>query len=486
MIIKSKKEDIASYLEDTSNLKGSASKLYIPSDKQELIELTKELNGEKAPFTVVSGRTGTTGGCVCLGGALISLENLTKIIDIDKEKKTARIEAGLSLESLRNETKKFNLHLAATPTEPLAFIGGAISTCASGVRGFGCGSIRSYVKSISIVLAAGQDLKINRGQYFAKKREFDFFLSDRHFNFSLPSYNMPDVKSQAGYCVHDNMDLIDLFIGSEGTLGVITDCQVALSDISPYLFDGLVFFLKEDDALGFIDTVKDLKNKDKLNPVSLEFFDAFALELLRGEYSFVPKAQAAVYFEQEALSSREFDLLLSKWADLIETHRGLFDKSIIADTEQLRRRIFDFRHALPQKINEILRQSRQVKAAADISVPKESFRKMYEFYKVKAKESGLNYLNFGHIGESHLHFNFLPKNDSESSKAKDYLKLFCEKAVSLGGTVSAEHGIGKVKKPYLKLMYSEDEIKQMAALKKYFDPNCLLGLDNIFDKEYLL
>ena len=110
---------------------------------------------------------------------------------------------------------------------------------------------------------------------------------------------------------------------------------------------------------------------------------------------------------------------------------------------------------------------------------------MYAYYKEVAKKAKLNYVNFGHIGESHLHFNFLPQNNSESQAAQKYLTELCRMAVSLSGTVSAEHGIGKLKKPYLKLMYSADEIKQMAALKKYFDPQRLLGLDNIFDRELL-
>ncbi len=111
---------------------------------------------------------------------------------------------------------------------------------------------------------------------------------------------------------------------------------------------------------------------------------------------------------------------------------------------------------------------------------------MYGYYKRNGDDSGIRYVNFGHIGESHLHFNFLPRNEEESLKAREYLMMFCRKAVSLRGTVSAEHGIGKLKKEYLKLMYSVREIRQMALLKKYFDPYCLMGLDNIFDQCLLL
>ena len=92
---------------------------------------------------------------------------------------------------------------------------------------------------------------------------------------------------------------------------------------------------------------------------------------------------------------------------------------------------------------------------------------------------------FGHIGESHLHFNFLPRTSEQSQQAQQALAQLCRKAVSLKGTVSAEHGIGKIKKPYLALMYGPAHIQEMVRLKKYFDPHCLLGLDTLFDRELL-
>ncbi|MFA5271568.1 MAG: FAD-linked oxidase C-terminal domain-containing protein, partial [Candidatus Omnitrophota bacterium] len=173
-------------------------------------------------------------------------------------------------------------------------------------------------------------------------------------------------------------------------------------------------------------------------------------------------------------------------AGLIEEAGALMDKSLLADTPKEREKIFEFRHRLPQAINEYLRRYKQLKTAVDCAVPPKVFMDMYNFYKAKAEESGIDYVNFGHIGEDHLHFNFLPKSDEESIRAKKYMELFCKNAVSLGGTVSAEHGIGKIKKNYLKIMYSAEQIKEMAYLKKYFDPTCLMGLDNIFEKEILL
>ncbi len=485
MIVKDKKEDLLTYLEDTSNCSGEASLLYLPQSREEVSSCISELTAKKIPFTASAGRTGTTGGCVPGQGAIISLENLDKIMAVDKEKQTIRLESGVSLENLEKEANKFNLTLRTSPTESLALIGGAIATSASGVRGFGYGGIRNYLAEIEVCLTSGEILTVKRGEIFARGRAFDFRLGGRRFKFKLPAYNMPECKHQAGYWVKDNLDLIDLFIGSEGTLGVITSAVVYLQAVPFSIFDGLTFFPREGSALRFIEKIKELKAQGVIQPASLEFFDQNSLKLLKHEYSFIPPAAAAVYFEQEAEEKAAGDVLLERWAALIEESGALSAQSILADTPREREKVFSFRHKLPQMINEWLRQTGQVKTASDIAVPAGRFSEIYRFYREKAEAAGMDYVNFGHIGENHLHFNFLPHNTEESQSARKYLREFYGKAVSLGGTISAEHGIGKIKKPYLKIMYSQDEIRQMAAVKKCFDPHCLLGLDNIFDKELL-
>ena len=145
----------------------------------------------------------------------------------------------------------------------------------------------------------------------------------------------------------------------------------------------------------------------------------------------------------------------------------------------------EFRHKLPQIINEFLRENKTSKMATDIAVPDDKFREMYSFYKKIGKKSGMKYVNFGHIGQNHLHFNFLPSNYQESERMRPFVIAIIEKAISFGGTISAEHGIGKIKKEYLEMLYGQEHVKQMANLKKVFDPACILNLDNIFDRKYL-
>ncbi|MFA6282280.1 MAG: FAD-binding oxidoreductase, partial [Candidatus Omnitrophota bacterium] len=414
MIIKTKKDEFESYLEDTSNLYGSASSLYIVKSKDELVSLIRDFNKHKTLFTLSAGRTGTTGGCVPLEGVIISIEQLKSIIEIDKNNKTVHLEAGVTFKELEESITKCNLALRASPTESLAFVGGAISTCASGVRGFGYGSIRNYISEIEVVMPTGEIIVIKRGNVFSKARLFDFEAKGKKIKFRLPSYITPKIKSQSGYFVHDNMDLIDLFIGSEGTLGVVASAKINLQESPANVFDGLIFFKKETESLEFIAKIKSLKEKKALKPTSLEFFDKNSLGMLKEEYSFVPDAVCAVYFEQSVEAQDNLNTLMDEWAALIEEAGAIMEKSLLADTPKEREKIFEFRHRLPQAINEYLRSYKQLKTAVDCAVPDKAFADMYDFYKEKAKESGIHYVNFGHIGEDHLHFNFLPKNNEEA------------------------------------------------------------------------
>lgn len=485
MIVKKNKEQFQSYLEDTSNIEGKADVLYIPEGQSKIQEVLKKASEAKTPVTFSGGGTGTTGGRVPLGGAVISLEKLNKIINIDAEKGLACVQAGVLLDVLEKELNKKKLTLRAGPTEPLACVGGAVSTCASGTKSFKYSSIRDYVQFLKVILSTGEILEIKRGQIYAESKKFDFILNGKRFKFTLPSYTSPLVKSSAGYFVKDNMDLIDLFIGNEGTLGCIVEAELKVQKMPLDYFDCIVFFDDHKDALNFIDEIKEIKKYNDFFPCSIEYFDACSLRFLKDDYSFVPGAACAVYLEQEIENENQQEEILDYWCSLIEKHNASLDKCWFAEDIKNRQKIQEFRHRLPEKINEFLKKYKQQKAATDIAVPDVHFREMYDFYEKTSRESNIDYVNFGHVGQNHLHFNFLPKTNEESEKAKGHIVEFIKKAISLEGTVSAEHGIGKIKKDYLEIMYGKKNLKEMAELKKVFDPACILGLDNMFSRELL-
>jgi len=143
-------------------------------------------------------------------------------------------------------------------------------------------------------------------------------------------------------------------------------------------------------------------------------------------------------------------------------------------------RLIDFRHKLPENINAYFKKLKITKISLDIAVPEKNLKELVGFYRRIAKESGIQTVLFGHIGENHLHFNLFPRDETEKNVAKQIYIDCIEKGLSLDGTISAEHGIGKIKYPYLRMMYGDKGINDMIKTKLSFDPRGLMGRGNLF------
>jgi D-lactate dehydrogenase (cytochrome) len=276
------------------------------------------------------------------------------------------------------------------------------------------------------------------------------------------------------------MDAMDLFIGSEGTLGVICEIEARLVPKPQGLLSGVVFFAKEADVLAFVADAK----RGAVDARALEFFDVESLNFLRQKYPEIPaEAAGAIFFEQETTDLTE-ESILNKWLALLEKHNAFAD-SWFATGEQDWAKLREFRHQLPVLMNEWFARYRQRKVSTDMAVPDEAFPGLFDLYKRTLRRSGLRYTIFGHIGDNHVHVNILPRDDDEAARARDLYVQFLKYAASVGGTLSAEHGIGKLKRDYLRLFYSDAQLREMAALKKHFDPHGILGRGNIFAEEFL-
>jgi D-lactate dehydrogenase (cytochrome) len=481
MIIKTDPDIIKSYFEDYSGLLGGhADKVILPEDEKETRDCLLEASAKKVPVTISGGGTGVTGARIPFGGWVIATERLNKIIEISEQALTATLQPGVRLSDLENELSKKGLIYLPDPTEPNAFIGGTISTNASGAKGFKYGSTRNYVKRLKVLLSTGDIIDIKRGDYFINKGQaFSLKLKNKEIKIKLPDYSMPEIKTAAGYYVKDRADFLDLFIGHEGTLGFILEADIALSKRPEGVMSFFSFFSSEDDAINFVSDAK------AYNAMSLEYMDENSLSLLRTKYPNIPKsAKGLIYFEQDYKKESE-PQLIDSWTRLLEKHKALTEDSYFADSDKERAKLKELRHALPDAVNEIVKKNKMPKVGTDIAVPDAGFREMLKFYKEKLASSGIAYLIFGHIGESHMHVNMLPGTEEEFKKSRNIYMEFARKAVAMGGTVSAEHGIGKLKHHFLEIMYGKDNLKQMALLKKSLDPSCILGLDNIFPKELL-
>ena len=406
----------------------------------------------------------------------------------------AVVQPGVTLEEINAAIKKEGLLYPPDPTEKTATIGGNVSTNAAGGRSYRFGSTRNYIRRLKIVLPSGITLNVKRGEFLADKKG-EFALPQ--ITLRLPNYNMPNVKNAAGYFSKPGMDLIDLFIGQEGTLGVVSEIEIALIPALSETFDIIAFFPGEELAVDFVLEAKsripipDPRISGSPSPGSpdsrisinfFEYFDENTLQMLKKTYSHIPDgAKAAVYIEQEITEEIE-KTYLDDWGRLLEKYQASIDNCWLGMDHAQKEELEKFRYAIPEHINELFKQYKLVKLATDIAVPTEKFKEMYDFYNIETRNQKpeLFFIKFGHIGENHLHVNLLPKTVEEKTTAKDLIMKFVRKAVSLGGTVSAEHGIGKIKHQYLKEMYGEDGIKEMMRIKKTFDPNFILGRGNIF------
>ncbi|HUR99275.1 MAG TPA: FAD-binding oxidoreductase [Pyrinomonadaceae bacterium] len=493
-------EEIQNYLTDASNMAGGhAEKLFLPETTEEIAQILRDANEQKIPVTISGARTGTVGGAVPFGGYVISMERMNTIKSIDRETMTAVVEPGVVLGDFQKAVDREGLFYPPDPTEWSCQIGGTVATNASGARSFKYGATRGFVQGLKVVLADGNTIHVSRGEAVSGDGQPIMVPTEsgRKIRVSPPTYQRPDVrKNVSGFYNKLPLDAVDLFIGSEGTLGVITEIELSLLRKPEGLFSGIVFFERENDLLAFVDAVKDAsfaatRGSDlpvtpsragaaKVDATLLEYFDDQALKFISQRFPETPAEMAgAIFFEQETTAKDE-DERFENWNALLEKHNADVDRSWFTTNDQDREKMREFRHALPVAVNEFIAKHKQRKVGTDMAVPDDKFPGFLKFYKDILGASGIDYVIFGHIGDCHLHANLLPKNADEAERARHIYGRCVAQAVMLGGTVSAEHGIGKLKAKYLNVMMGERYLNEMAELKRAFDPNGILGRGNMF------
>ncbi|MCX8056967.1 MAG: FAD-binding oxidoreductase [Ignavibacteria bacterium] len=492
MIVKKDFELIQNYLSDASNYKSTnCDALYIPETYDELIELVEWANQNKIPLTISGAGTGLVGGRVPLEGVIVSLEKFNKILELNQEQKTLRVQCFVTLNEIQNFLREYNLFYPPDPTEKNCSIGGTIATNASGARTLKYGSTRKWINSLKILLPNGEMFELKRDEIFAEGLSFNFQTnSGKIYSFKLPDFQMPKVKNAAGYFIHPDMDLIDLFIGSEGTLGIILEAELKVIEQPKDLLSLVIFFENFDNLYDFVSISRD-KNKGKeyslINPRALEFFDNKALEFLASKFNKVANKKFALWFEQEIYNSSFNDLkdkIIEQLFELISKCNGNVDEIWFAFNEKDVNEIKDFRHSISALVNEYISKNDLKKVGTDIAVPSNYFKEFYRYCCAKCEEKLINYVGYGHIGNDHLHFNMLPSDKMQNELAQKLYRDFCIKAIEMGGTISAEHGIGKLKRAYFELMYTENVLNDMFKIKKYFDPNLILNRGNIFPDRF--
>ncbi|MCU0345212.1 MAG: FAD-binding oxidoreductase, partial [Ignavibacterium sp.] len=328
MIVKTNPDEFENFVIDASNFKGSCEAVYFPENLEEVASIIREANVNNTKVTVAGNRTGLTGACVPQNGIVVSTDKLNKILEINPSEFYAIIEPAVLLSDFQKELKLQNLFYPPDPTETNCYIGGTVATNASGAKTFKYKPTRDYVIGLQVILPDGEVLDLERGKQ--KAIGYDLSLtthSGKEIKLQIPDYIFPAVKNASGYFVKKDMDAIDLFIGSEGTLGIITKIKLKLLPQPEDTISCVLFFEDEITALNFLEEARDTsfqsrKNNStqKINALALEFFDERALKFLAKDFSAIPEnAQAAIWFEQESTSD-SFDSILEAWNNLMQIH----------------------------------------------------------------------------------------------------------------------------------------------------------------------
>jgi FAD/FMN-containing dehydrogenase len=396
-----------------------------------------------------------------MGGWVISLEKFTRL---EIHSGYAIAGAGVLLRDLHSAAQSRGQFYPPDPTETGASIGGTIATNASGSRSFKYGATRRWIERLRVILADGRAIDVSRGDTV---------------DFDVPAIPLRDVtKNTAGYLLRPGMDWIDLFAGSEGTLGVVVEARLRLLSAPAAVVAGVVFFPNDESALHAVE-----EWRDTASARMLEYFDHPSLLLLRTRFPEIPeRAGAAILFEQELVS--DDDPELDRWLARIEAAGALEEHSWVALSASDRERFRQFRHALPELVNDTVRRSGALKMNTDYAVPLRRNREMLAYYQRRLEEEFPGrYVIFGHIGDAHVHVNVFSSSENPK-RATDLILEFARKAVELGGTVSAEHGLGRRKAHLLALQYKAEELEAMLQVKRRLDPQNILGRGVLWASNY--
>jgi glycolate oxidase len=423
-----------------------------PESVEEVVEIVRQATADRTPITCAGAQTSTTAASITDKGMLLSLRSLDRISAIDEDTKTIRVEPGALVGEIKRTAAAAGLLFAPDPTsEEESTIGGAIACNASGARTFKYGATRKHVQALKVVMASGEMMEFRRTNL---------------------------EKNTVGYAfAHDP---IDWFIGSEGTLGIVVEAELALLPLPTHVVGLAVFFGTEEAALSFVVAARESRT---VTPRCIEYFDDQAIGIARAAAhgEMLPDgAKAMVYVEEEVRD--DLDSTLGEWSDLIQSTVTDFEP-LVFDGEARLREARQIRHSIPSTMNE--RGTRHSnaggrKVSTDWAVP---YRKVAEAIRIARELAAEHQIGqaviYGHAGNGHPHQNFIARDMRELATIEVVVEQTLSHVLALGGTVAAEHGIGKIKRRWLPLQMNGLQIAMMTAVKRELDPFGILAPGNI-------
>ena len=417
---------------------GQATAIYFPTSQEDVVELMQAVRKNHQKLITIGGHTGLSGATFPDNNqVLMSLEKMNRIIKLDTETMTLTVEAGVTIAEISEFLAETPYFYAPDPGSKAASIGGNAATNAGGMRAVKYGVTRDNIRAMRVILADSRKLRVG-------------------------SINR---KDSSGY------DLKDIFIGSEGTLGVITELDLKIQPKPKF---------SRDILLGF-ESLMQLSPKvfeilaSGLVPATLEFFERDSMA-----YS-----ERALQLNFPDLSGQAFLLIAldgnaeQQLENELDYLASLSDEALILKDEQTRHAVWQLRGAIVSSV-----ELESIQEPLDVVVPVNQIAPTIIALKQMAIAANLSAIFFGHAGDGNIHANII-KNDLTDEEWTEKLEAYLDElyayVAKVGGKPSAEHGIGLLKKPYFQKYIGTSELVAMKAIKRAFDPENILNPGKIFD-----
>ena len=499
---------LAAFLEDAAHFPGGHAEGVIVAASE--ADVAAALRSAPA-ILPIGAQSSLTGGATPMGETILATTRLNRIEAIGDD--WVRVQAGVTLTALDAALAAAGKSYPPVPTFMGAFVGGTVATNAAGAATFKYGTTRDWVRALTIVLPNGDVLDVERGAIRASGG-FEIAASDRTIAVPLPRYRMPRVpKCSAGYFAAPAMDPIDLFIGAEGTLGIVTSVTLRVLPVRPAQCLAFVPFTDRRAALTL---VRELREAADLPVVAIEHMDARCLALLREDgidrLHGVPISPAAsiallvtVELPAETTAARAYDEIgrareaaapdtpLVRFCRALD-RAGVFDDVEIAVPGDRTRaaQLLAVREAVPAAVNARVGRAKQSidprieKTAADMIVPFDRFDDLLSFYDEEFRRRRLDAAVWGHISDGNLHPNVIPRSIADVESGKDAILAFGREVIRMGGSPLAEHGVGRnpVKQQLLRELYGEEGIEEMRRIKRAIDPEWKLSPGVLFPPDF--
>jgi len=419
----------------------------LPPDAVALVERAEEVQAifavatrHRVPVVPVGARSGKSGGIMAVeGGIAVSVERMNRILEISAADGLCRAEPGVITGQLQAEVEKHGLFYPPDPNSlDLCSIGGNVAENAGGPRALKYGVTRDYVLGLSAVVPTGELLRVGKRS----------------------------IKGVAGY------DLTALFVGSEGTLGIITEVTLELVPLPRQVATGLVAFAGVGDAAR---AVTRLLTSGAL-PRCLELFDDVSLEAAArtSPYRFPDGAGAALLVE---VDGNDEEAVLGELVRVAEAIRpDAQGDMVVAQNESQRRDVWETRRLLSQNLKALHPR----KLSEDVAVPRSRIPELIARAKEIGERQRLTVATYGHAGDGNLHVNILFDREDERPRAEAAAAEVLRTSVELGGTITGEHGVGYSKRGFLEIEQGPEVVALERRLKAAFDPLGLLNPGKIF------